>query len=100
MSTRRSVTICYTLTLASRYEAVYYSTCSESLETTMEFIEGKWYCVGWEQDDGSMQWDQFIKYEGDGCFSGDDGEPVDRLYDCSLQCYVGVTGADAYQLQA
>ena len=65
----------------------------------MKFIEGKWYCIGWQREDGSMQWDQFLKYEGDGCFTDDDGNEVESLYDPILQCRIGVTGADAYQLQ-
>ena len=65
-----------------------------------KFVEGKWYCVGWEANDGSMQWDQFIKYEGDGCFTGDDGEEVESLFDPILQCRVAVDGADAYAVQA
>ena len=63
-----------------------------------QFIEGKWYAVGWKMDDGSTQWDQIIKYEGDGCFSDDGGE-VESLYDPVLQMRVAVNAADAYAVQ-
>lgn len=64
------------------------------------FVEGKWYVVGWKREDGTMQWDQFIQYHGEGCFTGDDGEEVDSLFDPILQCRVAVDAADAYQQQA
>ena len=63
------------------------------------FIEGKWYCVGWEMDDGSIQWDQFIKYEGEGCFSNEEGEEVTSLFCPVLQLRVAVDAADRYALQ-
>ena len=66
----------------------------------MEFIEGKWYAVGWKQDDGRMDYQQIIRYEGDGCWSDDDGEEVTSLFDPILQLRIGVDGADDYALQA
>ena len=68
------------------------------METKAKFVEGKWYAVGWKMDDGSTRWDQIIKYEGDGCFSDEDGE-VESLYDPILQMRVAVDAADAYAQQ-
>lgn len=65
-----------------------------------KFEEGKWYCVGWDNDDGSTMWDAMIRYEGYGTFTGDDGNIVNGLYDPILQCLVAVNAADHYQLQA
>ena len=63
-----------------------------------EFVEGKWYAVGWKMDDGQIRWDQIIKYEGDDCWSDEDGE-VESLYDPILQTRVAVDAADAYARQ-
>ena len=65
----------------------------------MIFTPGKWYVVGWQRDDGSMQWDQFIQYQGEGYFNDDDGNEVESLFDPNLQMRVAVDAADAYQEQ-
>lgn len=67
---------------------------------TKDMKVGEWYCVGWKLDDGSMQWDQFVRYEGEGCFSGDDGEEIESLFDPITQARVAPDAADAYALQA
>lgn len=65
----------------------------------MNFIDGKWYCVGWKDDDDNTVWDVLIRYDGDGSFSGEDGDPIDSLFDPTLQCRVAIDAADVYQLQ-
>lgn len=66
---------------------------------TKQMQAGKWYAVGWKREGGEMQWDQLIRYEGDGCFSNDDGEEIESLFDPVLQTRVAVDAADAYAQQ-
>ena len=54
-------------------------------------VQGAWYLCGFE-DLPETEWSgmPIYKYKGDGCWSDDDGEPVDRLWDAELQLYVGI----------
>ncbi|MDE2104343.1 MAG: hypothetical protein KGL39_44305 [Patescibacteria group bacterium] len=66
----------------------------------MTFETGRWYCVGWTRDDGSISWNEFIRYDGDGCFSDESGDPVEYLRDPNLDMMrVAPTAADHYALQ-
>jgi hypothetical protein len=71
---------------------------------TPELIAGKWYCIGFElfsnQDVPRMDWGQILRYDGDGCWSDDDGNAVESLWDPELQMPVSMNAADAYQVQA
>ncbi len=71
---------------------------------TAAFIPGKWYCIGFELysmvDEPRMDWGQIIRYDGDGQWSDDNGEPVESLYDPELRMYVSMDAADAYACQS
>jgi len=66
---------------------------------TKDLLPGRWYCIGWMRDDGTMQWEDLIRYVGDGQFENEEGEPVEYLWCPDLQARVSVHAADAYQLQ-
>ena len=66
----------------------------------MNFIVGKWYCVGWDQPDGTIQWEEFVRYEGEGCFSNEQGEPVNSTFNPETQLTVAITSADHYMPQS
>lgn len=65
---------------------------------TPQFLEGKWYAVGWQMDDGSTSWDQIVRYDGEGCWSDENGE-IESLYDPILQTRVAMDAADVYAQQ-
>lgn len=67
---------------------------------TPTFVAGHWYCIGFELfsmvDTPRMDWGQIIRYDGEGCWSDDNGEPVESLYDPELRMQVAMDAADAY----
>lgn len=79
-------------------------TCVDAKEVTpvkteqAEFIPGKWYAMCFaEVDEKIFPGGALLgKYEGDGCWSGDDGEEIESIWDPVLQCRVSPNGADCY----
>lgn len=67
-------------------------------------VAGKWYCIGFElfsmADTPRIDYGQIIRYDGDGCWSDDNGEPVESLWDPELQMPVAMNAADAYACQS
>ena len=64
-------------------------------------IAGKWYACAFADDDRVLQWGaaSIYRYDGDGCWSNEGGEEIDRLFDPYLQLYVAMDAADAYAQQ-
>ena len=58
-----------------------------------------WYAIGFENIDGAIEWHQIHQYHGDGFWSDDDGNEVERIWDPVCQAYVAPDAADAYALQ-
>lgn len=60
---------------------------------------GRWYAVGFEDDEGEINWwsAELARYEGDGQWTDEDGRSIDSFYDphMGLRC----RGADAYLRQ-
>lgn len=60
---------------------------------------GRWYAVGFEDDEGEINWwsAELARYEGDGEWTDEDGCAKEGFYDP----YMGVrcSGADAYLRQ-
>lgn len=67
-----------------------------------DLTAGKWYALGVENDDGAINWAgaMLARYDGDGCWSDENDEPVDGLFDPVLQCMVGMGSADGYVVQS
>ena len=59
-----------------------------------------WYAIGFENIDGVVEYGQIYQYHGDGFWTNDDGEEVERLWDPVLQNWIAVDGADAYAVQS
>jgi hypothetical protein len=73
---------------------------------TKELIPGRWYAIGIktmfsEVPDDPYDWGgaPLYKYEGDGEWSNDYGEPVTDTWDRDLQMDISINSADAYMLQ-
>lgn len=57
---------------------------------------GKWYCIGFENQNGEIEWGGAALYQWNGdCWLDDEGEPR-ILFDCNLQLNVADDAADAY----
>jgi hypothetical protein len=68
-----------------------------------ELQPGKWYALGFGNESATdIDWNNAMiyRYDGDGCWSNDDGEPVESTLDPFLQMRVGMDSAEAYGLQA
>lgn len=67
-----------------------------------KLIAGKWYAIGIANLDGDINWGgaPLFRYEGEGCWASEEGEPVETVWDVAFQTEVGINSADAYQLQA
>lgn len=67
-------------------------------ETLLE--PGRWYAIGFENDDGEIEWwsADLARYEGDGQWTDEDGELVEGFYDRHMG--VWCSGADAYLPQS
>jgi hypothetical protein len=63
---------------------------------------GKWYAIGLEDENGNIDWDgaPLYKYEGEGIWTADDGEPAGMIWDAYLDMPISIRYADAYMLQA
>ena len=67
-----------------------------------DLTAGKWYAVGFKyclSDNIDWASAMLYKYEGDGCWSDDDGEEVTLTLDPVLQFKVPVGDADAFAEQ-
>ena len=62
---------------------------------------GRWYAIGFKNVDGVIEWGgaMLYRYDGDGCWSDDDGEPVEATLDVLAQCKVPVSAADSFAEQ-
>ena len=72
------------------------------LKSENDLTPGKWYAVGFEDCGfGGIDWggSMLYRYDGDGCWSDDDGEPVELTLDPVLQFKVPVRDADAFAEQ-
>ncbi len=68
-----------------------------------ELTAGKWYAIGFRHlHTDAIDWNgaMIFKYEGEGCWSDDDGEEVELTLDPDLQCKVPVGDADAFGEQS
>lgn len=66
-------------------------------------VAGQWYALGFGKESASdIDWGgaMIYRYDGEGCWSNDKGEPVESTLDPFLQLQVGMDSAEAYGLQA
>jgi hypothetical protein len=66
-----------------------------------QLTPGKWYALGLGNAEGLIEWGgaRFARYEGDGCWSDEDGE-IERIWDPLLQAWIEPGAADQFALQA
>jgi hypothetical protein len=81
-------------------DAAFARHLARNAAMDVQFAQGAWYCVGFEDFTGEMRYGELIRYDGDGCFSDDSGEPIDSLYDPLIQMYVAMDSADEYVRQS
>jgi len=59
-------------------------------------LEQGWYVIGFDKLDGTPDYGPIYRYHGEGCWSDESGEEIERLYDPILQTYVATDAADFY----
>lgn len=69
---------------------------------TKNLTAGRWYAIGIKNLSEKIEWGcaPLGKYLGDGCWSDDEGEPLETTWDVTLQVQISINDADAYMLQA
>lgn len=62
---------------------------------------GCWYALGIEDEESNINWSgaPLLCYDGEGQWSGEDGELVESIWDAFLQMPVSPNAADAYAPQ-
>lgn len=70
----------------------------QNVITDAATLKPGWYCVGFENEEGDINWggSPIYHYVGDGCWEDDDGNAVDYFFDTFLQLNVSTDAADAY----
>lgn len=77
------------------------STQSES-RASANLVAGKWYAIGFTGETREIDWGSAMiyRYDGDGCWSDDEGEVVHAFWDPFLQMLVSTDAACAYEPQS
>jgi hypothetical protein len=58
-----------------------------------------WYCLGMRDLDSEIQLGSILEFADDEWFD-EEGEPVDRLWDSVLDCWVSISSADCFVPQS
>ena len=70
----------------------------EALEANVERLTaGRWYALAFEDFDGELHFGEVLRYDGDGCWSDESGQPVHRVHDPIMESLVDVHLVEAYQ---
>ena len=69
--------------------------------TNAAMLQPGWYCIGFENEKGEINWgaSPIYHYVGDGCWEDEEKNVVDHFFDPVLQIAVSTDSADGYLLQ-
>jgi len=59
-------------------------------------LEAGWYVIGFDNLDGTPDYGPIYHYDGEGYWTDEAHEQIERLWDPILQTYIATDGADFY----
>jgi hypothetical protein len=65
-------------------------------------VAGRWYALAIRDLDGELDWSgaRLLRYDGDGCWSDEAGEEVERLWDPIVENWIAPEAVDAFAVQS